>query len=174
MNSIRVRRLGDHEWPRYREIRLRALTQDPDAFSTTAAEAVRWTDSDWAARLRGRTTFVAEAGEHDVVGLVSGIEAEPSSATVASPAAELISMWVPPGWRGRGIGDQLVDAVAGWAWSEGYTRLRLWVVEGNDRAERLYRRVGFHRTGEQQPLGRGGRSEFAMERQLRGGAAPAR
>lgn len=160
MSEARIRRLAEGEWGLYREIRLHALADAPEAFSTTVADAEGWTEAEWRAHVGGRTTFVAE-GDRRVVALVSGIGVEDRP-----DAAELISMWVQPEWRGRGVGGQLVEAVADWAAGIGCRRLRLWVADGNDRAERLYLRHGFSRTGKRQRLSTNGRTEFAMERRL--------
>lgn len=165
MSAVRIQRLYEADWERFREVRLRALQQDPQAFSTTAAEAAQLTGAEWRARLRARAAFVADDGGR-LVGLVSGIAAEPSESGDHADAAELISMWVEADYRGRGIADQLVEAVVGWAASEGYARVRLCVIDGNQPAERLYRRRGFRPTGERQPAGRGDRMESVMERPL--------
>jgi ribosomal protein S18 acetylase RimI-like enzyme len=82
--------------------------------------------------------------------------------------AELISMWVDPAWRGLGVGDALVKEVEGWTARRGIGQLRLWVAEGNDRAERFYSRLGFSRTGRLQPMPepRSERLEFEMLKAL--------
>lgn len=61
--------------------------------------------------------------------------------------AELVSMWVRPDARGAGVGRRLIEAVLGWAGGVGIGEVRLWVVEGNERAEGVYSRLGFERTG---------------------------
>jgi GNAT superfamily N-acetyltransferase len=158
---VAIRRLTASDWQLFREIRLRALREAPHAFGSTAAEAEHLGEDEWRRRLRTRAAFVAmQSGL--AVGLVAGIVAD------STEAAELVSMWVDPSWRGRGIGAQLVEAVAGWAIDGGFKRLRLWVAAGNDTAERLYSRLGFVRTGEVQPMGKPGSAaiEFAMVRQL--------
>jgi RimJ/RimL family protein N-acetyltransferase len=48
-----------------------------------------------------------------------------------------------PDWRGRGIGRRLIEAAIAEAWRRGFERIELTVNEGNERAERLYRAVGF-------------------------------
>lgn len=45
--------------------------------------------------------------------------------------------------RGRGVGTELLSAVAAEALRRGYMELRLDVVDGNDRARALYEREGF-------------------------------
>ncbi len=73
-----------------------------------------------------------------------------------------------PDSRGTGAAEQLVEAVADWAREQDAARLRLWVVEGNDRAERVYRRLGFAHTGAAQPVpGNPSLTEVQMERLLR-------
>jgi ribosomal protein S18 acetylase RimI-like enzyme len=65
---------------------------------------------------------------------------------------ELISMFVRPQARGRGVGEALIDAVTGWAREGDATSVHLWVTETNKHARRLYERCGFSVTAERQPL----------------------
>ncbi len=83
---------------------------------------------------------------------------------VVEDGAELVSLWVHPTWRGRGVGDLLVQAVLDWAREQGHAELRLWVSADNGPAERLYARHGFVRTGASQPVTPTDptRREFAM------------
>ena len=57
--------------------------------------------------------------------------------------AGLVSMWVRPGARGRGVGEALVEAAACWARGRGHDAMFLWVTEANPPARRLYERYGF-------------------------------
>jgi ribosomal protein S18 acetylase RimI-like enzyme len=65
---------------------------------------------------------------------------------------DLISMWVHPEHRGRGIGTRLLHAVAEWAAGDGAREVSLWVADGNQTAAFLYRRARFVPTGRRQPL----------------------
>nr|WP_182881721.1 GNAT family N-acetyltransferase [Microbispora sp. H10949] len=62
-------------------------------------------------------------------------------------AVELFGMWVRPEARGGRIAERLALEVVAWAREAGRSRVELWVVCGNDSAERVYRRLGFERTG---------------------------
>jgi len=70
----------------------------------------------------------------------------------ASGVVELVSMFVRPQARGRGVGEALIDAVVGWARDNNAASVHLWVTETNKHARRLYDRCGFTTTGERQPL----------------------
>jgi ribosomal protein S18 acetylase RimI-like enzyme len=161
LSRVEVRRLQPAEWAAYREVRRSALRDAPWAFGSTLAEADRLSEADWRQRLTDRAIFVARVRGLSV-GLVAGVAAE------TPDAAELISLWVDPDWRGRGIGDQLVSTVIDWATEHGFRTIQLWVAEGNQAAERLYSRHGFSRTGERQLMpSAANRTEFAMIRQAR-------
>ena len=79
--------------------------------------------------------------EEQPVGMASGVPADEPG------VVELISMWVSPTARGRGVGDRLIQAVEQWARQGQAKVLRLSVMRGNEAAERLYQRCGFVGTG---------------------------
>ena len=54
-------------------------------------------------------------------------------------------MGVLQAWVGRGIGRSLLEALEGWARSNGLHRLELMVNYNNERAIRLYEKFGFER-----------------------------
>ena len=61
---------------------------------------------------------------------------------------EIISLWVAPPYRGRGVGDAALRAVVTWA-ADRYpdNRVALSVRTGNEPAIRLYERHGFADAG---------------------------
>jgi ribosomal protein S18 acetylase RimI-like enzyme len=159
MARLEIARLTAAEWQEYRQIRLAALAEAPAAFGSTLADERRLRAQDWSARLARRAQFVVRCARL-TVGTVGGV--------VDDDGAELVSLWVHPGWRGHGVGDMLVQAVLDWAREQGYRQIRLWVSADNGPAERLYVRHGFIRTGARQPvtLADPTRLEFAMARAL--------
>jgi ribosomal protein S18 acetylase RimI-like enzyme len=148
--------LVEDEWEVFRDVRLAALIEAPDAFSARFEDENQRTETEWRAKVTDWARFVIEL-DGRVVGMVSG---GPSNRT---GAAVLTSLWVDPSARGMGIGDRLVQTVVERSKAEGFGLLLLWVAEGNIHAERLYERNGFSRTGEviQQP-----KREFEMSKQL--------
>lgn len=150
--DIDVRRIRADEWPRLREIRLRALADAPTAFGDTVAAASGRPDEAWRVRAAANALgeesvlFVAEQ-DGRWLGLAGGLFAEEAPGVV-----ELVSMWLEPAARGRGVAARLVDAVTDWARGRGADHLRLWVTEGNEAAIGLYLRSGFTFTGELAPL----------------------
>jgi GNAT superfamily N-acetyltransferase len=61
----------------------------------------------------------------------------------ASGDAELYAIYVLPGLLGTGLGRDLMNSCLARAAQQGFTRVLLWVVEGNTRARRFYERAGF-------------------------------
>lgn len=59
----------------------------------------------------------------------------------------VLGMGVVEGFRGRGIGRALIEATLARAWERGLTRVELTVRCDNERARRLYERVGFAHEG---------------------------
>lgn len=77
-------------------------------------------------------------------------------ALVTPPASSgderrLDAMWVAPSWRGRGVGEALIDAAVEHAALDGAAAVSLTVVDGNTAARGLYLRMGFQPTGERSP-----------------------
>ena len=143
-----IRRIRPGEGERLRDIRLRALSEDPEAFASSFDEEAGRLMAVWdeaaTARSQGEleTTFVAEAGGA-WAGLAAGFRADDDPGMIG-----LFSMWVAPEARGQGLGRRLVDEVVAWARSTGARAVRLGVIRGNGPAVELYRRAGFMVTGE--------------------------
>jgi GNAT superfamily N-acetyltransferase len=151
--------LGEEEWAAYRRVRLDALREAPYAFGSTYEREKDRSEAEWRSAVRSRARFVAEV-EGAVVGTASGGDGDTPA------AAALTAMWVDPRFRGQGVGEALVQRVIQWARETGYDELLLWVVDGNESAERLYERNGFRRTGAVQDV-RPGDLEYEMSRRLR-------
>jgi len=58
-----------------------------------------------------------------------------------------IRMWIIPGYRGLGLGNELMDYIIEWAHAHGVEKLSLDVFSNNERAIRLYKKHGFRIEG---------------------------
>lgn len=136
---IVVRELSVDNWAEWRDLRLAALRESPEAFSS---KLVDWqgegdTEPRWRARLRDVSLNVLADLDGVPAGMVSGHLSE------RGDTATLMSMWVAPSARGRGVGDALVRAVVRWSEGRGAGELALRVAGGNEYAMALYQRHGF-------------------------------
>lgn len=159
--TVTIRRFTADEWRTYRELRLRALADSPDAFGSTLEREAAFTDSEWRNRL---ADGVSAPDAIPLVALVDDTPAALAWGRVAEHDAEvahLYQVWVAPGHRGRGIGRMLIEAVIAWARESGLRVLLLDVTAGNSAAVELYRQLGFVNAGDTQPL----RDGSALRRQ---------
>jgi GNAT superfamily N-acetyltransferase len=144
--SVQVRLLEADEWPLWRDLRIRATHDSPDAFRDTLDHEVAHPDSHWEDIIRAtvehpRGTLLIAVSDDEAVGILFGrIDADETRADVGA-------MWVDPRARGVGVGGALLDTAIVWASDYGASRLVLWVTDGNTAAERLYASRGLTRTG---------------------------
>lgn len=133
-----------------KDLRLRALRESPSAFSSSFDEEARWSDGKWMEKAGqwcggDSVTFVARDGSR-TCGLV-GAFVDPEDRA----AAHLVSLWVAPEYRRRGIGALLVDAVLDWSRFRAVRELRLLVTSNNATAIAFYRKIDFRFAGKSTP-----------------------
>ncbi|HWJ84305.1 MAG TPA: GNAT family N-acetyltransferase [Cellulomonas sp.] len=147
---MQIRRVEEDEWALVRDVRLRALREDPGVFGSSLAREEMFKESHWRMRVRTVTTWLALDSTGVPRGIVSML-LEPGS-----PADDrhVVSLWVAPEVRRQGIGWHLLDTVRGAAVEEDARTVSLWVVDDNHAAGDLYVRAGFTRTGERHELQR--------------------
>jgi GNAT superfamily N-acetyltransferase len=180
--NYKVRSIRADEWPAAKALRLVAL-QDPVAhlaFMESSEAAAARPDSFWKERAAGSAEgasgaqqIIAEGPDGEWVGTLTVLIEEPGSTDWAGLPVErkqghLVAVFVRPECRGIGLTEVLFDAGLEWAWSRGVERVRLLVHEDNERAQRLYRKVGFVPTGVTVPFERDPEQsevELAIERE---------
>ena len=146
---MEIRRVVPDDWETLRELRLRALASNPDAFGATLEEASARPDAEWLAWVDApeRAIFAAVAADGRSVGMAVGSPAPEHGQTL-----RLTGMWVAPEARRQGVGAALIGAVEGWARAAGYRSIGLGVTVTNPSAIRLYEACGYVETGERHPL----------------------
>ena len=138
----------------YREFRLRALADAPYAFSDSTAAALARSPRFWVERVAqtsaGLTSVLVVAADPltDAWLGMTGCYLDDEDPT----AANVVSVWVEPAARRRGLAGRLVRAACAWARDRGVTTARLWVTASNLGPQRIYRAAGFTLTGARHPL----------------------
>lgn len=144
---VEIKRITHETALVFKQVRLRALQESPTAFSSTHAKESLLPDEEWqkrAARWGGDgddAIFLAFDGEA-VCGIV-GSYVEPQR----RERAQVISMWVDPGYRRAGVGKALIDAVGDWNRFRRVRELVLMVTSVNAGAIAFYEGLGFAKTG---------------------------
>jgi GNAT superfamily N-acetyltransferase len=162
--TVAVRHLQPDEVDRYRYLRLRALLDSPAAFTATWDEENAMPDSAWVARVESSESaiVVADTGA-ELVGLAGGIPWE--------GRLRVVSVWVAPGWRRRGLARQLVEQVCEWGAATGYAEAQIETAIGNADPQKLYQALGFVPVDEPPPDGCG---PVLVRRLTRSGLPPSR
>lgn len=154
---VEVRTVAPDDWCQWRDVRMRALADAPEAFGSSLAEWAAADERRWRRRLDDVPFNVIAVSDGLPVGQASGTAADDDG------CVELLSMWVAPEARGTGAARALIDAVTEWARRVDAVGVRLSVRWANERAIRLYLRADFV------PVDEGGDAptELAMVRPLR-------
>ncbi|WJR77485.1 GNAT family N-acetyltransferase [Bradyrhizobium sp. NP1] len=160
-----IRLLAAADAAPYREIRLEALRQHPEAFSSTFARENEKPLAWFEERIAQGAVFGAFAANR-LVGVAGFWQKDGEK---ERHKAALWGMYVRPAARRSGVGRRLVEAVLAHA-AKLVEQLQLAVVSGNDDALRLYRNAGFVEYGrEMRALRQDGRylDEILMARFLK-------
>jgi GNAT superfamily N-acetyltransferase len=154
---VEIQRAEPVDWPRVRNLRLRALLDAPEAFGSTHTQESGEREEDWRAWATGWSdagdqALFAAVADGDWIGIAVGVRWQQDRELV-----NLYAMWVDPSARRRSVGRALVEAVTAWARDLGARRMVLRVTGGNPGALALYEGCGFIDTGEREPLREGSR-----------------
>lgn len=147
----KIRTMSIEDWQTYKNLRLRALADSPDAFGSTLEREEKRSNTAWKKRLISddkswNLPLFAEVAQ-EPVGLAWGrIE------RAMPEIANLYQMWVAPAHRGLGLGQFLLDTVIAWAKEKNASYLELGVTLRDSPAMRLYTHSGFQPIGEPESL----------------------
>ena len=140
---MQIRRLTSADALLYRSLRLRALREHPDAFTSSHEEDSRHPVETAAARLAQHAFWGAYQGA-ELYGCV-GLERETRPKN--RHKATVVGMYVSPEVGRQGVGRALLEALVAHARTEGVESLVLTVTAGNTGAQRLYAAAGFRSFG---------------------------
>ena len=145
-SAMFVHPLTPDDAPTYRDLRLRALREHPQAFTSDWEDASQRPLEESRQRLASSGT--AFWGAFDESGALCGmVGLECSARAKQRHRGTVVAMYVAPEAAGRGRGRELLRALMLHAKTIGLTDLGLTVTEGNTSALRLYREAGFAEFG---------------------------
>src|SRR5688572_12479573 len=155
-STLELELLTTLDWRVLRAARLYALLDSPDAFTSSYTYESAWGEMEWQRVLDTADWIVAREAQR-VIGLAKSVS-EP-----ARPSTRYVeSAWVAPTHRRRGVLRALLHGLAEIDRQMGVTELMLWVLEGNQAAQRAYQSIGFESTGERQFLPAFGQFELRL------------
>ena len=148
MNSAKAisRQLSPDEWEILRDIRLRSLQANPEAFGGKYEVESLFTEQEW------RIWFI----KMDViVGFIDGRSAGMMTIEVLDgdhgATCWLGGCWVDPEFRGKKVFSQMFQYLDLFAYAKGWQRQGLGVWAHNDLAIKAYEALGFRVAGEKMP-----------------------
>lgn len=133
-------------------MRLSALEESPNAFSSTLAAEQSRADDDWASRLHAGCNSRFDLPLIGCVGAEAAGLAWGKVDSFDSTIVDVYQMWVAPACRGRGLARLLLRTIVAWAASLPARSVQLGVLCGDSPAMRLYVSEGFVPIGQATPL----------------------
>ena len=143
-----IRTLAPTEWKILKDLRIRSITDAPDAFEPLdpdlAESEAFWQETTGSLVSPDGDVLVAEENNREIGMVFVRIDNK--------RVGHVGAMWVDPEARGSGLGKRLLDDSICWHLKRRVTTIRLWVTDGNLAATSLYEDSGFVRTGNCRPL----------------------
>ncbi|MBN1429551.1 MAG: GNAT family N-acetyltransferase [Anaerolineae bacterium] len=140
---IDIRPAQETDYQTYRELRLEALRNHPEAFGADYAANAEQPMTFWTERLRslGSNNMIYFAVHNEALVGMGGIYRGNSQKTQHS--ATIVSVYVQPEWRGLKIAEGLVFRCIEWGRTQRAAIVKLTVSATNTTAIRVYSRCGF-------------------------------
>jgi ribosomal protein S18 acetylase RimI-like enzyme len=144
--EIAIRPLMPTDAAAFLALRLAAIREMPEAVAATHEEEAAQSPAQVEARIAHTSTQVVLGAFHD--GLLAGVSGlrRDARAQLAHKGA-LWGMYVQPAWRKDGVAKALLRELFAYASAHGIEQIVLGVNAQNERAQRLYRSLGFRSFG---------------------------
>jgi RimJ/RimL family protein N-acetyltransferase len=139
---ITISRVNADRWQDYRDLRLEALKNEPQAFSSSYEEEQLIAETVWRTRIEN-ALFAIENGK-----LVSMAGFIRYNHIKTNHVCEIFGVYVRPEYRGKGIGKQLISTVIKEIKNiKGIKKIRIGVNPTQKAAEHIYLKLGFEPVG---------------------------
>ncbi|WP_053364624.1 GNAT family N-acetyltransferase [Bacillus sp. FJAT-27251] len=138
---MKIRKLGSMDASAYIKLRLEALRDTPEAFSSSYEEEKDYPLERTASRLDDVHSFTFGAFADDrLIGVVTLV---PDTKIKIKHRAHIFAMYVTPNFRRTGAGRALIAKALSQAKENGTEQLYLTVTASNEPAKKLYQSFGF-------------------------------
>ena len=141
--QIEVSLLTPNEWERLKQIRIRALTANSEAFGAKLTEVISQPKDDWLKLYEKEDYLIASSGGVDVGMLYIEVLKGDHGAT-----CWIGGCWSDPGYRGIGVMRSLFNYIDNHSSEKGWQRQGLGVWADNLVAINSYKSLGFTFAGE--------------------------
>lgn len=138
---IEIKQLEPIRWEEYRNFRLAALSHDPLAFGSSYQEEKDLSKMEWCKRLPAMW-FAFSQGK--IVGMIGLLRREN---TASLHCGCIVSLWVEPTHRSKGIAKLLLKKLQDRSESLGLRKISLQVTTTQTGAFALYKKLGFEEIG---------------------------
>jgi RimJ/RimL family protein N-acetyltransferase len=145
-SSIVVSMLGPDDWNRFRDIRLRSLLANPEAFGGKFSEESVMPESHWRAELTKSDALIATTGGVDAAVMYVEVLDGDHGAT-----CWIGGCWSDPAFRGLGAFRSLFDYLDSHTHQKDWARQGLGVWSDNYQAIGAYQKLGFEFAGDLMP-----------------------
>ena len=137
-NQITLRWLTTNDWQDLRRMRLAALADSPRFFlgryEEEASRSARW----WQDKCSRGNWVLACLGK-ETIGLVGVTRCD----DIPPSGRYIESLWITPAWRRFGLASVFICKVMRKLAADGVGSIWLWILDGNNPAGNLYKKLGF-------------------------------
>ncbi len=149
MGNIKVVHLSPSQWQQYKELRLEALKNEPQAMLTAYEKAKDYSDEEWQSRLEKSSQNIYFAEKENSLAGMTGIKfgEMPKSEHVVT----IWGVYVKPEYRGLGVAKKMLQTImAELDANPKVVKVSLGVVASQIPAYNLYKSLGFREVGVQE------------------------
>jgi RimJ/RimL family protein N-acetyltransferase len=162
VNQLRLRWLTVDDWDDLRRMRLAALADSPRFFLARHEKEVRYSARRWRREFRRGRWVLAYLGDQPI-----GMMGVTWFKDIPEGDRYIEYLWIDPARRGKGMASAFVREIIEKLANDRVGTIWLWILDGNERASRLYANLGFESAGKPKALKKcPGRSETKMALRL--------
>lgn len=143
---MEIYKLIESDWAEYKELRLEALKNNPEAFGASHEESLRLHDEEWKKEFEDPGSFILVASEGGQI--FAMVAAYQEDNVKMQHMAYVWGVYVRKTYRGQGVGQKLMEALLEeLAQNKEIEKVDLNVNTAQLSAVRLYEKLGFEIAG---------------------------